>query len=173
MGDTLPEIVIPDREAFKAAEVCELLHVQPYVLRSWENEFREMGVAKAPGAPRVYRRSDVELAVRVRQLVFGEGLTLAGARRRLESERQAGSPEEALLDFGPTSPAPATSGAASLDDEKRAALRSVRDGLKGLLSMLDSGHGERPDESHAATGAGNEGPAVPTERSKKRGRKAG
>jgi len=87
MSDLQPDIVIPDRPTFKAAEVCELLKVQPYVLRTWENEFKELGVAKSAGAPRVYRRKDVELAVRIRQLVFGDGLTLAGARRRLESER--------------------------------------------------------------------------------------
>ena len=80
-------IVVPNRQSFKPAEVCELLKVQPYVLRTWEQEFKELGVAKGGDGPRVYRRRDVELAVRIRQLVFDEGLTLAGARRRLESER--------------------------------------------------------------------------------------
>ena len=170
MGDTLPEIVIPDREAFKAAEVCELLHVQPYVLRSWENEFREMGVAKAPGAPRIYRRVDVELAVRVRHLVFGEGLTLAGARRRIEAERPVDPAPESLLDFGATHEASASGSGARLDDEKRAALRSVRDGLRGLLSLLDSGRGGRVHEGDAAV---SERPSAPVERSKTRPRKAG
>jgi DNA-binding transcriptional MerR regulator len=56
-------IVVPDRSAFKAADVCELLGIAPYVLRSWENEFKDLGVARTPGAARVYRREDVaELA---------------------------------------------------------------------------------------------------------------
>lgn len=86
MADTLLDVTIPDRPAFKAAEVCELAKVQPYVLRSWESEFPDLGVARTPGGPRVYRKADVERVLRIRHLVFGEGLTLAGVRRRLDSE---------------------------------------------------------------------------------------
>ena len=139
MSDLQPDIVIPDRPAFKAAEVCELLKVQPYVLRTWENEFKELGVAKSAGAPRVYRRKDVELAVRIRQLVFGDGLTLAGARRRLESERL---PEpESELDIAEVVEAPTEQVATSrkgLDVEARARLRGVRDDLRALLVELST-----------------------------------
>src|SRR5207248_8343972 len=75
---------------YKAAEVCELLQVQPYVLRSWEKEFPGIGVqAKGPEGPRLYRQSDVEHVQRIKQLVFGEGLTVAGARRRLDASAPA------------------------------------------------------------------------------------
>ena len=76
----------PKRELFKAADVCEVVQVQPYVLRSWEAEFPQIGQAPAGGGPRLYRRSDVELVLRIKQLVFDEGLTLSGARRRLEED---------------------------------------------------------------------------------------
>src|SRR5258708_14811737 len=79
-------IEIPKRALFKAAEVCDLAKVQPYVLRSWEAEFPELGVAKASGGARVYRRADVEQVLRIKHLLLVEGLTLAGARRRLEEE---------------------------------------------------------------------------------------
>src|SRR5215207_11764486 len=69
---------------FKAADVCEMAEVQSYVLRSWEKEFPGIGVQKSPDSPRLYRQSDVDQVLRIKQLVFGEGLTLAGARRRLE-----------------------------------------------------------------------------------------
>src|SRR5712692_8366441 len=86
----MPEIVtaveIPKRALFKAAEVCDLAKVQPYVLRSWEAEFPELGIAKTTGAPRVYRRADVEQVLRIKHLLLVEGLTLAGVRRRLEEE---------------------------------------------------------------------------------------
>jgi len=59
MPDT-PQVEIPNRALFKAVEVCELAKVQPYVLRSWEAEFPDLGVAKTAGAPRVYRRADVQ-----------------------------------------------------------------------------------------------------------------
>ena len=78
------EVVIPDRAAFKASEVCDLAQLQPYVLRSWENEFSDLGVSRTPGGPRVYRRADVERVLQIRHLVLSEGLTLAGVRRELE-----------------------------------------------------------------------------------------
>jgi DNA-binding transcriptional MerR regulator len=79
-------VTIPDKPAFKASEVCELMQIQPYVLRSWESEFPDLGISKTPGGPRVYRRADVERVLRIRDLVFTEGLTLSGVRRRFEAE---------------------------------------------------------------------------------------
>jgi DNA-binding transcriptional MerR regulator len=86
MTDTLSPVEIPKRSLFKGGEVCDLIKVQRYVLRSWEAEFPELGVAKTPGGPRVYRRADVERVIRIKHLLLVEGLTLAGARRRLEEE---------------------------------------------------------------------------------------
>src|SRR5438067_6793407 len=80
------EIAIPNRALFKASEVCDLVQVQSYVLRSWEAEFPELGVSKAAGTPRVYRREDVEQVARIKHLMLVEGLTLAGARRRLDED---------------------------------------------------------------------------------------
>ncbi len=90
-------VTIPDKPAFKAGEVCELAQIQPYVLRSWESEFPELGLSKTPGGPRIYRRTDVERVLRIRDLVFTEGLTLSGVRRRFESEQPA--PQEDLSAF--------------------------------------------------------------------------
>ena len=124
------EVVIPDRPAFKASEVCDLAQLQPYVLRSWENEFPDLGVSRTPGGPRVYRRADVERVLEIRHLVLSEGLTLAGVRRRLEGA-------------GPTPAA-----VHKPNDEDRALLREVmgpeikarlarvREGLRGLLDLL-------------------------------------
>ena len=82
-----PSVTIPDKPAFKASEVCELAQIQPYVLRSWESEFPELGLSKTPGGPRIYRRTDVERVLRIRDLVFTEGLTLSGVRRRFDAEQ--------------------------------------------------------------------------------------
>jgi DNA-binding transcriptional MerR regulator len=79
-------VEIPDRAAFRAAEVCEIAQIPAYVLRSWEKEFPGLGAAARPGGPRIYRRSDVEQILRIKQLVFAEGLTLAGVRHRIEGE---------------------------------------------------------------------------------------
>src|SRR5574339_260806 len=68
----------------RAVDVGEMAQLQPYVLRSWEKEFPGIGVQKSPESPRLYRQSDIEQVQKIKQLVFGEGLTLAGARKRLE-----------------------------------------------------------------------------------------
>lgn len=123
----------PKRDLFKAAEVCEVANVQPYVLRSWEAEFPQLGQAPTGGGPRVYRRSDIELVLRIKSMVFGEGLTLAGARRRLEETAAEPVDMAGLLDEVN----------AGLGDETRATVRQVRDGLRGLLAMLSDER--RPD----------------------------
>ncbi len=113
----------PKLERLKAADVCQIAQVQPYVLRSWEAEFADLGQVTA-GGPRVYGRADVERVLRIRELVYGEGLTLAGARRRLEEtvdETPASSGEEYSL----------------VDEQTRQRLRSVRDGLQGVLALLE------------------------------------
>src|SRR6476619_4017585 len=79
-------VEIPNRSLFRQPEVCEIAQVQPYVLRSWEAEFPDLGVAKTEGGPRVYRRADVERVLRLKHLLFVEGLTLAGARRKIAEE---------------------------------------------------------------------------------------
>ena len=89
MPDISVQVDIPNRSLFKASEVCDLVKLQPYVLRSWEAEFPDLGVAKADGGPRVYRRADVEQVVRIKHLLLVEGLTLAGARRKLDEEARA------------------------------------------------------------------------------------
>jgi len=138
----------PKRGWLKAAEVCELAQVQPYVLRTWEMEFSDLGVVKSPGGPRVYRRTDLDRVLRIKQLVFGDGLTLAGARRKIEEER-AGS-DELPFDDEPE----ATSGAKLSADTRRRIVK-VRDELRGLLAMLSRprGNGQPDPEAIAAAKA--------------------
>src|SRR5258706_15812505 len=86
MPEAVAAVEIPKRALVKPAEVCELANVQSYVLRTWEAEFPSLGVSKAAGGPRVYRRMDVEQVLRIKHLLLVEGLTLAGARRKLEED---------------------------------------------------------------------------------------
>ena len=117
-------VEIPNRSLFRQPEVCEIAHIQPYVLRSWEAEFPDLGVAKTAGGPRVYRRADLERVLRIKHLVFVEGLTLAGARRKLEAEQ--GSPaEEESSDLD-----------ALLGSDVRERLLVVKRGLRELQMML-------------------------------------
>jgi DNA-binding transcriptional MerR regulator len=123
-------VEIPNRSVFRAQEVCELADVQPYVLRTWEAEFPELGIAKAANGQRIYRRADVERVLRIKHMLFVDGLTLAGARRRM-TEEGLSAPE----------PAPTDADVASmLDEETRQQLRDLRRGLQWILGVL-SGHG--------------------------------
>ena len=113
----------PKRDLFKAADVCDVVQVQPYVLRSWEAEFPQIGQAPAGGGPRLYRRSDIELVLRIKQLVFEEGLTLSGARRRLEEEGDRRDGPPILMDE-------------VLGAGVREKLRHVKTGLQSILTLL-------------------------------------
>lgn len=119
----MPKMAAPKRELFKAADVCEVVQVQPYVLRSWEAEFPQIGQVPAGGGPRLYRRSDVELVLRIKQLVFEEGLTLSGARRRLEEDRGERNGASVLVQE-------------VVGDRVREQLRQVKSGLQSILAML-------------------------------------
>jgi DNA-binding transcriptional MerR regulator len=130
-----PTVTIPNRPVFRAQEVCELAEVQPFVLRTWEAEFPELGVAKSPTSPRVYRRADVERVLRIKQLVFVDGLTLSGARRRLSEEGFGGVEADAGVADADV--------AAMIDGETRQQLRDVRRGLQWILGVL-SGEGLTP-----------------------------
>lgn len=154
--DEAIERTIPDRDVFKASDVCEIAQVQAYVLRSWEQEFPNLGVARTPGGPRWYRRHDVERVLRIKQLVFGEGLTLAGVRRRLEGDPV---PE-------PAPPLPDV-----LDDGVRARLVEIKQQLRALLDMLEkAGEPEQPTLLDAAEGGPWPPPRDGTSRGKGRKR---
>jgi DNA-binding transcriptional MerR regulator len=123
------QVEIPNRALFKAAEVCELVKVQPYVLRSWESEFPGLGVTKTAGAPRVYRRADVEQVLRIKHLLLVEGLTLAGARRRLEEETAPVAANAPAID-------------ALIGQNARERLTDVKRGLRSILDLLGNGGDE-------------------------------
>jgi DNA-binding transcriptional MerR regulator len=116
---------------FKAAEVCEMTQLQPYVLRSWEKEFPGIGLQKSVDSPRLYRQSDVDQVLRIKQLVFGEGLTLSGARRRLEEAE----PAPAVTDEEVAEVLEA------LASDARTRIAHVRDGLRSILKVLSSAPG--------------------------------
>ena len=116
---------IPNKLFFKIGEVCELTDTQPYVLRYWESEFPMLAPAKNSSGQRIYRRRDIEIVLRIKQLLYEEGLTIAGAKKRIESE---------LSGRGPTpQPTPAAPGP---DARLEGALREVRKGLREILTVL-------------------------------------
>jgi DNA-binding transcriptional MerR regulator len=92
---------IPDRLYFKIGDVARILKVEPYVLRFWESQFPQLKPNKSGTGQRLYRKRDVEIAVEIKRLVYGEGYTLSGARqalgqaRRTEPQASAAAPAQA------------------------------------------------------------------------------
>jgi DNA-binding transcriptional MerR regulator len=117
---------IPNKLFFKIGEVCELTDTQPYVLRYWESEFPMLAPAKNSSGQRIYRRRDIEIVLRIKELLYEEGFTIAGAKKRIEAESTGrGATPQAT---------PAPSGGS--DARVVAALKEVRKGLRDILTVL-------------------------------------
>jgi DNA-binding transcriptional MerR regulator len=83
--------VLPPKPYYRIGEVAELVGVEPHVLRFWEREFRNIRPTKSTKGQRVYSRRDVENLFRVRDLLYNEGFTIAGAKKKLQ-ETDSGRP---------------------------------------------------------------------------------
>ncbi len=90
----MSEVTIPDRDDFKIGEVCEIVGVKPFVLRYWETEFEELAPAKGAGGQRTYSKSDVEVILRIKQLLYEERFTVVGAKKRLAEELAGKAPKK-------------------------------------------------------------------------------
>ena len=144
MPEIPTQVEIPKRALFKASEVCDLAKVQPYVLRSWEAEFPDLGVAKAAGSPRVYRRTDVEQVLRIKHLLLVEGLTLAGARRKLGEQTAPVAADAPVIDE-------------LIGENARERLTAVKRGLQSILELLTRTNGA--DEFRLAAPAAARAPS--------------
>jgi DNA-binding transcriptional MerR regulator len=121
------EIVIPDKDEFKIGEVCDIAGVKPFVLRYWETEFPELAPAKGAGGQRTYSRVDVQLILRIKQLLYEERFTVAGAKKRLSEEQAPKKPaRKAKAEPPPVEPA----------DGLRRTLADIRRELEDVVALL-------------------------------------
>jgi DNA-binding transcriptional MerR regulator len=139
---------IPNKLFFKIGEVCEITDTQPYVLRYWESEFPALAPAKNSSGQRIYRRKDIETVLRIKQLLYEEGFTIAGAKKRLEAEMAGRGPtptslaneavaeEKAPAAAPPAEPIPPP---AAADEKTRAVLLEVRAQLREILNIFEQG----------------------------------
>src|SRR5215204_4071608 len=86
---------LPPKLFFRIGEVAGLVGVEPHVLRYWEREFRSIRPTKSAKGQRVYSRKDVENLLRVRDLLYRDGFTIAGAKKKLQ--RGGVEPELAMM----------------------------------------------------------------------------
>jgi DNA-binding transcriptional MerR regulator len=91
------------QQLYKPAEACKIAEVAPYVLRYWETEFAVLSEGKEKSGARSYTERDVRIIARIRELLYDEGFTVAGAKKRLEAEIAEGRFDDGLK----TAPPPA------------------------------------------------------------------
>jgi DNA-binding transcriptional MerR regulator len=89
---------VQKRLYYKIGEACKALGIQPYVLRYWETEFPALTPSKSRSGQRVYSEKELEIIRRIKELLYEEGYTIAGAKKKLEGEMAAGGAGEALRD---------------------------------------------------------------------------
>jgi DNA-binding transcriptional MerR regulator len=123
---------IPDRLYFKIGDVARICEVETYVLRFWETQFPQLKPNKSGTGQRLYRRRDVELALRIKRLVHGDGYTLSGARQVLEQgnrhrgpARIAAPETQPMLPLAESDVQERVDGVAAAIDRARAELREI------------------------------------------------
>jgi len=82
-------VQIPDKLYFRIGEVASMLQLKTHVLRYWETEFSELQPVKSHTNQRLYRRKDVETALLIKSLLYQQGFTIAGARKKLQMENRS------------------------------------------------------------------------------------
>ena len=110
---------------YKIGEVCTLADVQPYVLRYWETEFPALAPNKSGGGQRLYSQREIDTILRIKQLLYAEGFTIAGAKKKLEEGGgEVAAPQQ-------------TSAPAAPKKDLSKALKDVRKELKAILALLE------------------------------------
>jgi DNA-binding transcriptional MerR regulator len=137
-----------EAEAYRPAEACRIAEVAPYVLRYWETEFAVLSEGKDRGGAKLYTARDIKIIARIRELLYDEGFTVAGAKKRLEAEIVEGRFDQGLAPAPPVAeqrkaaaPVPAPKKAAPAPSPKADSdlldRRSVVRELKEIVKMLD------------------------------------
>lgn len=120
-----------EKRTYKIGEVCKVADVQPYVLRYWETEFPALAPNKSDGGQRMYSQREIDIILRIKQLLYSEGFTIAGAKKRLDIE----------LEDGVVRPAAATAAPAAKPEPAKAetskTIVSVRKELAAILKILE------------------------------------
>jgi DNA-binding transcriptional MerR regulator len=134
---------IPDKLYFRIGDVAGLCEVPAYVLRFWETEFPQLKPNKGGTGQRLYRKRDVEMALRIKSLLYDQGYTIPGARQVFKAEakaREAATPFEVAASATPApSLVPMDAGATAPTDRSahiEARLKALRKEMQELVAML-------------------------------------
>lgn len=103
---------IPNKLFFRIGEVCKIVDIEPFVLRFWETEFPNLAPQKSKSGHRVYKKKDIEMVLRIKELLYERGYTIAGARKQLARTR-------------------------TRKEERQKILRRIQEELRDILTLLN------------------------------------
>ena len=120
------QVISPERLYYRIGEVSRITGVRPHVLRYWESEFKVIKPYKAGSLQRLYRKKDLDLILKIKRLLYEEGFTIAGAKKRIRDIEKAENRQMKLhlLDKRP-------------DGNDRDLLLVIREELKGIRELLE------------------------------------
>ena len=123
---------IPEKLFFRISEVAKLVGVEPYVLRFWESEFNTLAPEKNRSGWRVYRKKDVEKVLEIKRLLYEDGFTIEGARKRMARHNGSKDPgdDPGSRSHGKTLPL-------FRSNEGEQMLQRVRTELESILTLLN------------------------------------
>lgn len=108
---------LPDKMFYKISDVASIAGIETHVLRYWETEFPELTPRKSQSGRRLYSRQDIELVLEIKSLLYDEGFSIAGAKKRLQKRKKTASEQDAIIE----------------------AVRQTKKGLEDILSILNGG----------------------------------
>jgi len=118
---TAGETAIPDKRYFRIGEVSRITGVKPYVLRYWESEFKWMSPQKSRSQQRLYRKRDIDMSLLIKQLLYEQRFTIAGARKKLREMGVSRALEDGQL---------------ALESDHRARYRRIKSELQSIRALL-------------------------------------
>lgn len=121
------------KKSFKIGEVCRMADVAPYVLRYWETEFPPLSPNKTGGGQRLYSQREIEIILRIKQLLYSEGFTIAGAKKKLELELD----DEGQIRIAPPAEEKPARRTGKSSEGLRKQLTETRRALREILNLLD------------------------------------
>jgi DNA-binding transcriptional MerR regulator len=122
----MTEVQIPNKQYFKIGEVSSLTQLESYVLRYWETEFKSIRPVRMGSNQRMYRRKDVETILEIKKLLYDEGFTIAGAKKKISQTHKLEKESSVVKEDPPGPPS----------EPLRNLLQEVRDALLDLRQVL-------------------------------------
>jgi DNA-binding transcriptional MerR regulator len=116
---------------YSISEVCQLTGLKSYVLRYWETEFRELKPPKNRAGNRTYRKKDIDIIIKIKELLYDKKFTIEGARNQLAITPQ-------ISDSSEDGTAEKSKSHVVSSSKEVSVLLEVRDQLKSILDIINS-----------------------------------